>query len=177
MSITRCGNCGAPYDEGARVCKYCGSPREDFPRNPLPPAQSPPEKPIAGPSVWRQLRPDWGFEWRTRAELFGLPLVHIAVGRKDGRMRVAKGIVAIGQFALGFITVAQFGIGAIFGLGQFMLGAVVIAQFAGGVAFGLGQFATGFVAIGQFAFGFYVMGQAAIGLESVRSLLGQTPLP
>ncbi len=107
----------------------------------------------------------WGFEWRTKAELFGWPLIHVAIGRDPQtlKLRVAKGIIAVGQFAIGLVTVAQFGVGLLFGFGQFLIGAVVIAQFAGGVVFGLGQFATGYVAIGQMAVGEYARAQLAWG--------------
>ena len=51
-----------------------------------------------------------GYEWKSKATLFGWPLVHVAFGRdKNGKLRVAKGIVAIGQFGVGAVTVAQFG--------------------------------------------------------------------
>ncbi|MCZ7583000.1 MAG: hypothetical protein M5R36_06515 [Deltaproteobacteria bacterium] len=93
--------------------------------------------------------------------MFGWPVVHVAIGRKNGRRRVAKGIVAVGQFAFGFFTVAQFGVGIIFGFGQFLVGLTAVAQFAGGVLFGVGQIATGYIAIGQFAVGYYALAQVA----------------
>jgi hypothetical protein len=107
----------------------------------------------------------YGFEWRSRAELFGWPLIHIAFGRskQTEKLLVAKGIIAIGQFAIGIITIAQFGIGILFGFGQFIAGFIAIAQFALGICFGLGQFATGFTAIGQLAFGRYVLAQIGFG--------------
>lgn len=92
------------------------------------------------------------------------PLVHIAFGRtEEGRLRVAKGVVAIGQFGIGVVTIAQVGVGFLFGLGQFILGFVVVAQFALAVYFGLGQFAAGYIAIGQFALGYYVLAQTGLG--------------
>jgi hypothetical protein len=85
----------------------------------------------------------FGYEWKSKATLFGWPLVHIAFGRdQNRRLRVAKGIIAIGQFGIGAITIAQFGIGALFGLGQFVIAPVAVGQFAGGL-----------VALGQFGFG------------------------
>jgi len=107
----------------------------------------------------------WGFEWRSKKEIYGWPLVHIAIGRnkKTGRLMVAKGIIAIGQFAIGLITIAQFGIGLLFGLGQFIGGILAVGQFALGLYFGLGQFATGNIAIGQLAFGEYVRAQIGFG--------------
>jgi len=102
-----------------------------------------------------------GYEWRSETEYYGYPLVSVAFGRNGkGAMRVAKGWIAIGQFALGVVTFAQFGVGAVFGFGQFMLGIVAIAQFAVALLFGLGQFATGYVAIGQIAFGSYALCQS-----------------
>ncbi len=101
-----------------------------------------------------------GFEWKSDFEILGIPLIHIAVGRdENGKIRIAKGIIAIGQFAIGLITIAQFGIGILFGIGQFMLGIATIAQFAIGILFGLGQFATGYIVIGQFVYGWYALCQ------------------
>jgi len=105
-----------------------------------------------------------GFEWRTRAEYYGFPLVCVAFGRNGrGGMRVARGWIAVGQFAIGAVTFAQFGLGLVFGLGQFMAAPMVVAQFALGLLFGLGQFATGYVAVGQIAFGYYALCQGGIG--------------
>jgi len=107
----------------------------------------------------------WGYEWKTKASIFGFPLIHIAIGRdrKTGRFFVAKGVVAIGQFAVGIISFAQFSLGALIGFGQFSVGIIAIAQFALGILFGVGQFATGVTAIGQFAFGKYVLAQIGYG--------------
>ncbi len=98
------------------------------------------------------------------AHLRGLPLVHIAFGRDSrGKRRVAKGIIAIGQFAFGLITVAQFGVGLLFGFGQFIFGFTTIAQFAVGLAVGIGQFATGYAAVGQFVLAYYGLAQLGLG--------------
>jgi hypothetical protein len=87
-------------------------------------------------------------------------LVHVAIGY-DGpfRPKVARGIVAIGQFAVGAVTVAQFGVGLLFGVGQFILSPLAVAQFAIALLFGLGQIATGYVAVGQIALGYYALSQ------------------
>jgi hypothetical protein len=105
-----------------------------------------------------------GFEWRSKKEILGFPLIHIALGKdpKTGKLLVAKGIIAIGQFAIGLISIAQFSIGLV-GIGQFSLGVFTVAQFAFGVYFGLGQIATGIFAIGQAAFGKYVLAQVGLG--------------
>ena len=71
----------------------------------------------------------WGFEYKSQAELFGLPWLHISFKFRPNRMPVpARGVIAIGQFAAGLVTVSQFGIG-LFSLGQFALGGFAVAQF------------------------------------------------
>jgi hypothetical protein len=145
MALVNCPECSKPVSDEAPVCIHCGYPL----------------RPLARPGA----RMAWGFEWRTKAQLFGLPLVCVAVGRsaETGKLRVARGVIAIGQFAVGIVTIAQFGVGLLFGFGQFVAGSVVVAQFAGGLVFGLGQIATGYVAVGQFALGEYVRAQVAYG--------------
>ena len=139
MALTTCRECGAEVSDQARACPRCGAPQ---------PADQ----------AWSGT----GYEWKSSRTFGGFPLVHIAFGRDSrGKRRVAKGVIAIGQFALGLITVAQFGVGLIFGFGQFIAGGAVLAQFAGGYV-ALGQFAAGYVALGQFVLGYYGLGQ--IGL-------------
>ena len=155
MALIICPECSRGISEKALACPHCGYPLKE------PPAP-PTEAPVV---IVRPGKRAWGFEWRTKAEVLGLPLIHVAIGRdpKTRKLRVAKGIVAIGQFGFGFITIAQLGVGLVFGFGQAVAGLVAIGQVALGVQFGLGQLATGATAIGQFAFGTYVLAQAGIG--------------
>jgi hypothetical protein len=108
-------------------------------------------------------RPEWqgtGYEWKSRTTVWGYPLVHVAFGRNArGKLRIAKGVIAIGQFAIGIITVAQFGIGLLFGFGQFFLALTAVAQVALTPVCGIGQLATGYMASGQLAVGYYALGQ------------------
>jgi hypothetical protein len=137
MALTQCRECEREISDQAFSCPHCGAPR---------PAQK----------KWQGT----GVDWKSGASFWGFPLVHVAYGRDaHGRLRVAKGIVAIGQFAIGLVTIAQFGIGILFGFGQFMAGLIAIAQFAGGVVFGVGQVATGYAAIGQIVLAYYGIGQ------------------
>jgi len=100
-----------------------------------------------------------GFEWKTRAKLWGLPLVCIAFGSDSrGRPRVAKGWLALGQFAVGVVVVAQFGLGFV-SLGQVALGVVAGGQLALGLLTGMGQMAIGTFAVGQAVIGVYGKGQ------------------
>ena len=152
MLLKLCRECHQEVSDEVRKCPYCGAPR---------PA-------IQG---WKGT----GIDWRSKKTLFGYPLIHVAFGRNaKGRLRVAKGVIAIGQFAVGLITIAQFGIGVLFGFGQFILGLTGIAQFAITGLFGLGQLAVGYIAIGQFAFGYYVLAQMGFG-EYVFSVKRKDP--
>lgn len=137
MALTRCRECRKEISTQAMACPHCGAP---YPA-----------------------RKEWkgsGIDWKSETTLYGYPLVHIAFGRdRQGKLRVAKGIVAIGQFAVGVITIAQFGVGVLFGFGQFVFGLTAVAQFAVALIFGLGQFATGYIAIGQLALAYYAVAQ------------------
>ena len=141
-TLAACRTCKKEVSQEALSCPHCGAP---FPAR----------------AQWRGR----GYEWKSKTHVFGVPLVHVAVGRNEkGKLRVAKGIVAIGQFGIGAITIAQFGIAGIFGIGQFMLAPIAVGQFAFGLLaagqFGIGllagagQFATGWLkAIGMITFG------------------------
>jgi hypothetical protein len=113
-----------------------------------------------GRRVWQ---PGSGRDWKSEATVLGRPLIHIAYGRDlDGRLRVARGFIAIGQFAVGYFTLAQFGIGWICGVGQVMFGAVAVGQLSLGLLLGVGQLATGYMAVGQLALGTYAICQAGL---------------
>ena len=81
----------------------------------------------------------WGFEFKSKATFVGLPLLHISFKYRPNRVPVpAKGVIAIGQFAVGIFTLSQFGIGfvsisqftvAVYALAQFALAYSLIAQF------------------------------------------------
>lgn len=142
MALLPCRECEHQISHNARACPQCGAP---FPG-----------------------RPHWqgtGYEWKSRAAVCGYPLIHVAFGRDArGKLRVAKGVIAIGQFGIGLLTLAQFGIGLLFGCGQFVFALTAVAQVALTPVFGLGQFAVGYIAIGQLAIGYYALGQMAYGL-------------
>lgn len=141
MSLESCRECSGQVSTQAAACPHCGAPW--------------PYK-----RQWK----GWGFEWKSGATLLGYPLVHIAFGRDPrGKLRVAKGIIAIGQFGVGLITFAQIGFGLLFGFGQIIVGLTAVAQVAATALFGVGQIATGYVAIGQVGIGTYVLAQAGLG--------------
>ncbi len=72
----------------------------------------------------------WGFEYKSQAVLYGLPLLHISFKFRPNRAPVpAKGVIAIGQFACGIFTLSQFGVGVV-SISQFTIGVYALAQFA-----------------------------------------------
>ena len=102
-----CRECQHQVSEDAVVCPGCGVPY---------PAK---EK-------WD----GWGYEYKSKATLLGLPWLHISFKYRPNRAPVpARGVIAIGQFAAGIFTIAQFGVGVI-GIGQFTAAAYALAQFA-----------------------------------------------
>ena len=102
-----CRECNHQVSEQAFHCPGCGAP---YPA--------------------RKSWDGWGVEYKTESSFLGWPLVHVSFKYRPNRMPVpAKGIIAIGQFAVGVITISQFGIG-VFCLGQFAIGAYVLSQFA-----------------------------------------------
>ena len=102
-----CRECQHDVSEQARACPQCGAP---FPAK---------EK-------WD----GWGFEYKSKAVLCGLPLLHISFKYRPNRRPVpARGIIAIGQFACGIFTLSQFGIG-LFSVSQFTIAGLALAQFA-----------------------------------------------
>ncbi len=113
------------------------------------------EEPGPGPEDPRD------YEYRSAATVFGLPLVHIASGRDPNgtRMRLASGIIAIGDAAIGVVAIGVFPFGGIT-IGPFGIGLVSI----GGVVFGL------FTAIGGVAAGGFAVGGIAAGLTALGAL-------
>ena len=105
--MKNCRECQREISENAMSCPHCGAPY---------PAK---EK-------WD----GWGFEYKSKTTIAGLPLLHVSFKYKPNRVPVpAKGIIAIGQFACGVFTLSQFGIGVI-SISQFTIAGYALAQFA-----------------------------------------------
>jgi hypothetical protein len=106
-----CRDCGREISEQAMACPQCGAP---FPA--------------------REKWDGWGFEYKTKANLFGLPLLHVSFKYRPNRMPVpARGVFAVGQFACGIVVLSQFGIGVV-GVSQFAVAGFALAQFAAAYA-------------------------------------------
>jgi hypothetical protein len=102
-----CRECKRQVSEQAFACPGCGAPY---------PAQD----------AWD----GWGYEYKSKARIAGIPLVHVSFKYRPNRTPVvACGVIAIGQFACGVVCIAQFSVGFL-SISQFTLAAFAIAQFA-----------------------------------------------
>ena len=105
--MKNCRECRKEVSEQAIQCPNCGTPY---------PAKA----------QWD----GWGFEYKSPIVLGGMPLLHISFKyRANRRPVVARGIIAIGQFACGLVTISQFGLGLI-SISQFTIAGWALAQFA-----------------------------------------------
>ena len=138
-----------------------------------------------------------GKRYRSKATIFGLPVIDIAIGPKDGEMRgKAKGFVAIGDIATGWLAIGGIarGVVAIGGvaLGLFAMGGLSLGLFVamgglgiGGMAMGGGAVggiatgggAAGYVAQGGGAVGYYARGGGAIGVHTIQMTPGAANSP
>jgi len=116
----------------------------------------------------------FGYEYRSKTEVFGLPLVHIAMGvdLRTGKKRVAKGVLAIGDIARGVIALGGLATGVVaFGglsigvisIGGLAVGAASLGGFALALIFAYGGVALAPIAVGGLAIGYYAAGGAAWG--------------
>ena len=108
----------------------------------------------------------YGYEYKSAMSIGGWPLVHICGGIDPltMRMRIAKGVVAIGNVAVGVLAIGGLACG-LFTVGGASIG-LLLAVGGAAVGFGLsvGGFAVGSIAIGGAAIGFvYAIGGGAFG--------------
>jgi hypothetical protein len=142
MALVACPECGREVSDQAPACPHCGYP----------------------------IRGGCGYEYRSERQLFGLPLVHIVSGNRidpvTGRLRVAKGIIAIGPIAVGGLALGGSAFGVV-SFGGVALGLIAVGGAAIGVLLALGGLAIGLVAIGGAAIGYYALGGGVIGVHAV----------
>ena len=144
MAMVKCPECGGDVSDRALMCPHCGYAS-------------------AG-------RGAYGYEFKSRTRVFGMPLVHIAFGFDiaTGRPRVAKGFFAVGNIAVGVFALGGLAIGGVSlgGLAAGLLAALGGCAVGGLLAVGGLAVAIG-VAIGGGAIGYYVLGGGALGAHAL----------
>lgn len=103
------------------------------------------------------------YEYKSKRELFGLPLVHINIGRG---LKKAKGILAVGKISYGLVSVGLISFG-ILSFGLIGIGLFSLAVLAIGALLAVGSFSVGFFSIGAISIGMFSIGAVAIGKYSV----------
>jgi hypothetical protein len=138
MALVNCPECGKEISDQASACPGCG-------------------KPMAGAI-------GSGYEYRSAAQIWGWPLVHVTSGidPTTRRKRVAKGIIAIGDVAIGGVAIGGMAVGGV-AIGGGALGLIALGGGAIGVLLALGGVAVGGLAYGGLAIGAVAAGGGAIG--------------
>ena len=106
------------------------------------------------------------FEFRSKEEINGWPLIHINIGTdpETGRARAAKGVVAIGNVAMGVVSI-----------GAAAIGVVTLAGFGLGIV-SLAGLAIGIVALGPVALGYeFALGAVALSANIAIGAVGFGP--
>jgi hypothetical protein len=151
MALINCPECHRSISDKAVTCPHCGFP--------FRPSETPPSN-IGFTGAY-------GYEYKSSLSVFGMPLVHVVYGPGfGGRLKPAKGFIAIGNVAIGVIAIGGFSIGilSIAGIG---LGLICFGGMALGLLGAAGGMAVGYIALGGVAVGAYAIGGLAIGTHTI----------
>lgn len=105
------------------------------------------------------------YEYKSKTEILGLPLVHIKFRNKFGlgynlKLERAKGIIAIGNIANGVL----------FGFGLISTGLISFGCLSLGLLLSFGAISIGGISLGGIAIGGLAIGGLAIGIEAIGGL-------
>ncbi len=118
------------------------------------------------------------YEYRSKATLFGLPWLHVAIGVNPatGRKLSARGIIAVGTAPRGVIAFGDVAVGVIacgifcygpISIGVVSVGIVALGSAAVGLGWAMGGVAIAPVAIGGAVCGYYANGAIAWGKHAL----------
>lgn len=113
------------------------------------------------------------YEYKSKRILFGLPLVHINIGRG---FKKAKGIISIGNISYGIISVGFISFG-ILSCGFMSIGLITLALLSMGLLLAVGVMSVGIFSIGAISIGNKVKGINTLPLdtsvEDIKNLIKQ----
>ena len=140
MPPISCRQCSAPVSFDDETCGRCGA---------IQPARAEIEA--------------RGYEWKSRGLWMGSPLIHVAFGHDAaGRTHTARGVIAIGQRAVGGVAIGILAVGfislGVVSVGVFSLGVVSVAVLVAGGVNAVGPMAFGVVAVGYTVHGVMTLG-------------------
>lgn len=102
------------------------------------------------------------YEYKSKFNILGLPLLHIKINKHIGKPCVAKGIIAIGTVSIGIFSIGAVPIGIIT-IGSAAIGVISFGGLAIGLLLAVGGVSIGSLAIGGLAVGFGAIGGCALG--------------
>ncbi|MEX1376532.1 MAG: helix-turn-helix domain-containing protein [Eubacteriales bacterium] len=102
------------------------------------------------------------YEYKSIAQINGMPVIHINLGRG---IKKARGVVAVGNVATGVVAVGGVAIGVV-AFGGLSIGIVTLAGMALGLV-ALGGLSAGYIAVGGVAVGYLAIGGAAFGINAL----------
>lgn len=103
------------------------------------------------------------YEYVSKKKIFGVPLLHINIGRG---LKKAKGIIAVGNISIGLLSIGMISAG-VFSIGLLSLGIISLAMLGIGILVSLGAISIGTLAVGGIAIGIYTIGGLSIGVYSI----------